>query len=186
MKSILVNSFILLICFQACFVSANPARMVRTAAITRAAIEEARGLCPEFLTKERRKQIGLDIKHLSAPAYLTSDPNHKSYDLNYIPTDEERIAKATELCQGHIPLNTMPVSEAEKGFKSGVMTNALQEDEIIDTQEAGALQIIDSWEKYYFFAFGFVCGMLFVSMYFNSRGIASQSPTPRSLRRPEL
>lgn len=163
--------------------------MVRSAAITRAALEDARKLCPEFLTKEHRKKIGVDIKHLSAPAYLAGDPKHKSYDLNYIPTYEERTAKAAELCQGHIPQNTMPLSEAETGFESesGFMTDALHSDEINDNnQEAGELQISYNSEKYYFFGFGFVCGMLLVSLYFNFRGTVLQSPTPKSLRRPEL
>ena len=91
---------------------------------------------------------------------------------------------AVVLCEDHIPENS--VSEAETGLESETMSNALHGDEINDTQEAGEFQIMYNSEKYLFFVFGFVCGMLLVSIYFNFRGTALQSPTPKSLRRPEL
>lgn len=182
-----VSTFLLSISFFACFVLADPGRNVRKGVITRVALEEARKLCPDLISKEHKKRIQEQIKKLTSSAFVVSDPNRKSYHLDYIPTDEERIAKVEELCQGRTPYNALSGLESVAGLESGTLTEALDEDEITDNaQETGELKRIYSSERYYFFAFGFVCGLLAVYIYFHTRGNVMQVSAPKSLRRPEL
>ena len=183
-----VSTFLLSISFLACFVLADNGRMVRKGVITRAALEEARRLCPDLITREHKKRIQQEINDLLAPAFVVSDPNHKSYRLDYIPTDEERNAKVEQLCEGRTPHNTLSGMENKAGFESGTLTEALDEDEITvdNAQETGELNRVYNSESYLFFAFGLVCGLLAVSIYFHIRGSSLQVAAPKSLRRPEL
>jgi len=168
----------------------SPARMVREGAIRKAALHEAINMCPNFIDHKRKAELIQEIKRLLAPAYSAHDPNRKSYDVNYIPSTEERNAKAAELCHGD---DTSPFTESqattiiESDSPTEVLT--LNEDQLhLDAQEKSReFKEVFNPGKYFFFLFGTVCGMLTVFVYFHVTGLVSkQFSAPNPLRRPEL
>jgi len=170
------------------FVLASPAVMVLEGAMRKAALQDAIRMCPEFINKNRKKEIARGIQKLLAPAYVASDPNRRTYQIDYIPTEEERIAKAVELCAGHgqIPYAETQAAKNLEGVSQ--IEEEGQEDRLnLDAQDIESFQRTQGLGKYFLFIFGAVCGMLVVFVYFHVKEMSpAQICTNKVLRRPEL
>lgn len=157
----------------------------------RAALKEAEGLCPKFLDHKRKAEYVARIKKLLQPAYTSSDPYRKSYDPDYAPSDEERRAKAVELCHGHGQAYSFAITPVETTMESTDKQDSLLEDEgegeLYVHQDTSYTPSVTDSTKYFFFVFGTVFGMLLCFIYLHVKdSSAVQVATHRSLRRPEL
>jgi len=157
----------------------------------RAALKEAADLCPKFIDHKRKSEYAARIKKLLQPAYTSSDPYRTSYEPNYIPSDEERRAKAVELCRGHGQAYSFAITPVETTMESTDTQDSLLEDEgegeLYVHQDTSHTPLVTDSTKYFFFLFGTVFGMLLCFIYLHVKdSSAVQVATNKSLRRPEL
>ena len=111
----------------------------------------------------------------------------KTYQPNYIPIEEERIAKAVDLCAGHAQA---PYAETAVVTEGASQSDEMGQDEDylnIDAQDAGNFYRSADLGKHFSFISGAVCGMLVVFVYFHLKGASAQiSANNKVIRRPEL
>lgn len=120
-----------------CVMSSDHSGKVLRGAIMKAALQDALRMCPDFIDHQKKVEIVNGYKRLLSYASALKDPMRKTYQPNYIPIEEERIAKAVDLCAGH--------AQAPYAETAVVTEGASQSDEMgqeedylnIDAQDAG-------------------------------------------------